>query len=281
MRSILIRRVAIVAFSLFVFGGAARAQVTAPSEVTISADGANGASLKGLLIKPPGAGPFPAVVALHGCGGLRDNAGKIRSREVDWYQRLVAAGYAVLFADSFGSRGLTSICATKKRTIYPRGRANDAAIAADWLAAQPFVDKTKIALIGWSHGGSTVLHTARTGFEPTTAEFKTAIAFYPGCRVPLERADFGIRLPLTIMIGAADDWTPPDPCRALAAKHKIHYVEYPDAYHGFDAPNSPARTVSGLAMTADGTGRAHVGTNPNARTAAIAKTMRILADAFK
>jgi poly(3-hydroxybutyrate) depolymerase len=31
--------------------------------------------LRGLLVKPEGSGPFPAVVALHGCGGLFDKQG--------------------------------------------------------------------------------------------------------------------------------------------------------------------------------------------------------------
>ena len=33
--------------------------------------GATPTALRGLLLRPSGAGPFPAVVALHGCSGLR------------------------------------------------------------------------------------------------------------------------------------------------------------------------------------------------------------------
>ena len=41
--------------------------------------------LAGILIKPQGNGPFPAVVLLHGCSGFED--GKIRSEA--WSNQLV------------------------------------------------------------------------------------------------------------------------------------------------------------------------------------------------
>ena len=38
-------------------------------------------------------------------------------------------------------------------------------------------------------------------------------------------------------MGAADDWTPPEPCRILGARAGVRYIEYPGAYHDFDAPD--------------------------------------------
>jgi dienelactone hydrolase len=46
-------------------------------------------------------------------------------------------------------------------------------------------------------------------------------------------------------------------------------VVYPGAYHEFDRPDFPLRALSGLAYSADGSGRAHVGTNHAAREDAI------------
>ena len=46
-------------------------------------------------------------------------------------------------------------------------------------------------------------------------------------------------------------------------------IVYPGAYHEFDRPDYPVRELSGLAYTADGSGRAHVGTNPAARADAL------------
>jgi dienelactone hydrolase len=269
------------------------AEVLALETVTFSELKSTGGDtiLSGYLVRPMGTKiPAPAVVALHGCGGLFTRNGQLNAREQDWAARWRTAGYAVLFPDSFGSRGQGSQCQSREREIVPRLRAQDAAAAADWLASQPFVDKAKLAAVGWSHGGSTVLWTVRTGFKPANAEFKTAIAFYPGCRVLAEqRARWTPRLPLTVLIGGADDWTPPEPCRDLDRRHGMagdktagwHYAEYPGAYHAFDAPNTPVQVRTGLAYSKSGDGRAHVGTDPVARAKAIDTVMKTLAEAFK
>lgn len=258
---------------------ASQAMAGAPERVSFPSNDATATPLTGFLYRPSGAGPFPAVVALHGCNGLLGAGGNPGKREADWAERLTAAGYAVLFPDSFNPRGVRQVCTVKQaeRPVQPRGRSFDAAGAADWLAAQPFIDKHRLALMGWSHGGSTVLWTVRSGAAPRLADFKTAVAFYPGCRVPLERAEWRPRLPLKILIGAVDDWTPPAPCRELAAKHGASYIEYPGAYHAFDTPNAPVRERKGLTFTANGSGVAHVGTNQPAREAAIREVMATFA----
>jgi len=81
-------------------------------------------------------------------------------------------------------------------------------------------------------------------------------------------------------MGSADDWTPPDPCRQLTAKHNFPMTEYAGAYHGFDAPDSPVRVRTGLATPPDGSGRAHVGTDPVARAAAIKEVLATFKTAF-
>jgi dienelactone hydrolase len=219
---------------------------------------------------------------MHGCGGIFDRAGNIHKRDIDWAERFTATGIAVLFPDSFNPRGVRQVCTLKEadRPVYPFGRSFDANGAADWLAAQPFIDKNRLGLIGWSHGGSTTLWSVRAGGVPKTVEFKAAIAFYPGCRILLERSKWQPRLPLKILMGTLDDWTPPQPCRDLAARHRIPMIEYPGAYHGFDAPNSPERILKGLTFTANGNGEAHIGTNPAARDASITEVMSTFKAAF-
>src|SRR5262249_32250032 len=61
-------------------------------------------TLNAILHRPAGAGPFPAVVALHGCAGLFGKDGGLAPRHADWAERLAAEGFIVLFPDSFGSR---------------------------------------------------------------------------------------------------------------------------------------------------------------------------------
>ena len=223
------------------------------------------------------AGP-PVVIAVHGCGGLFAQSGAMARREVDWAERLAGWGYAALFIDSFNPRGFRQVCtvAAAERPVTPLERAGDVMAALAWIAGEPSLDKSRVAMIGWSHGGSTTLWSVdhrRRG----AAQLKTAIAFYPGCRVPSESERWAPGLPLTILMGAADDWTPPAPCRALVSKHPaVRYIEYPDAVHGFDAPSSPRRTLTNLAIV----GQAQVGTDPAARAAAIAEVERILKDAL-
>jgi len=104
-------------------------------------------------------------------------------------------------------------------------------------------------------------------------DFRSAVAFYPGCRRAGEAA-WSARLPTLIMIGTADDWTPMTACEQMVAdargrSARATLISYPGAYHDFDRPNYPLRMVSGLAYTADGSGRAHVGTNAAARADAL------------
>jgi dienelactone hydrolase len=236
---------------------------------------------------------MPAIIALHGCGGLFRPNGELTRLTRDWAERWVRAGYVVVFPDSFGSRGLGPQCTVVDRKIVPRHRADDVNAVALWLARQPFVDARRMALVGWSNGGSTVLSALRpngqpVGVDPTLKsgsepgiEFKTAIAFYPGCRGFLAATTWVPRVPLTILIGSIDDWTPAEPCVALQSRANVRTIVYPDAYHGFDAPDVAVRVRTGLKYSVGGDGLAHVGTNPVARAAAIDEVMARLAMALK
>ena len=279
MPSKCLRALALLACLTNILGPAWAAE---PEKITFASNNSKATSLVGYLFRPIGAGPFPAVVALHGCGGLFTKNGRLQDRNVNWADHLTAAGIAVLFPDSFNPRGVSQLCTLKQaeRPVVPFGRSFDANGAADWLATQPFIDRTRLGLLGWSHGGSAVLWSVRGGVKPRIADFRTAIAFYPGCRVPFESSSWAPRLPLKILMGTADDWTPPQPCRDLAKKHNVPMIEYPGAYHAFDTPNSPVRVLKGLGMTADGSGRAHVGTDPAARAASIAEVMTTFKAAF-
>jgi dienelactone hydrolase len=89
-------------------------------------------------------------------------------------------------------------------------------------------------------------------------------------------------VPTLVLVGASDDWAPATACeqmvagaRGRSAQTKI--VVYPGAYAEFDHPNQPTRQLSGLAFSADGSGRAHSGTNPAARADAIKRVPEWLA----
>jgi len=242
-----------------------------------------GTTLHGVLFKPQGPGPFPSVVALHGCGGLVNRSGKIVQRFQDWGDRLSSAGLAVLFPDSFTTRGLSTQCRVRERSVRSaRERVADAQAARRWLLGQDWIAKNRVSLMGWANGGSASLWAARPQAVPRdgASDFRSVIAFYPGC-IRLSQAAWSARIPAMILIGRADDWTPAAACEQMVAgargrSARASIVVYPGAYHEFDRPDYPVRVLTGLARSADGSGRAHVGTNPAARDDAIRKVSQFL-----
>ncbi len=257
-------------------------KVTFPSE---DGDVTGGAPtmLDGYLFRPAGPGPFPAVVGMHGCGGLF-TAGRINARYADWGERLAALGYVVLLPDSFTSRGIREVCTKKDRSGFSahRERRRDADGALHWLQTQGMVQGDRVGLMGWSNGGSTVLATIG---PPTKKEknndFRVAIAFYPGCTSFVKKENWRPRLPLTIFIGEVDDWTPAAPCKELVARAtaqgcQADIVTFPNAYHGFDHPNLPLKTRKGLAYTVGGEGTAKIGTDPEGRAAVLESVPKLL-----
>ena len=120
--------------------------------------------LTGLFFTPdPSAGGFPAVIALHGCDGmystLASRRDKLTARHQAMADLLVAEGYAVLFPDSFNPRGRREVCTQPARdqTITQANRRLDVLGALEYLRSRPDIATNRVALLGWSHGGSAVL----------------------------------------------------------------------------------------------------------------------------
>lgn len=248
--------------------------VSAQSPRVVSFTSGDGTLIRGYLLRPSGGGRHPAVVALHGCGGsLNRSKTRLGKRHRAWGRTLVRSGYVVLFPDSFGSRGYGSLCRVRPRPVKHQHRRKDVAGARRWLAAQSYVKANRISVLGWSNGGSTALHVASS---KTGRKIHRVIAFYPGCRAMLRKLKRRPTAPLKIIMGAADNWTPPGPCIRLAKKWGIQLVLYKGAHHSFDTPNSKVRNRRGMAYSEDGSGTVTVGTNPRARKKAIGEVLRTL-----
>jgi dienelactone hydrolase len=217
--------------------------LAAPALVEVpSLDQAQGApvTLSGHWFPAEGAERRPAVVLLHGCGGLLDGKGRLGTRQVEYAALLNAEGWHALALDSLTSRGVKELCTLKtgQRPITQAHRRLDALGALQWLAAQPGVDATRLVLLGWSNGGSTVLAATNRGHRAVagaSVKPRAAVAFYPGCDAELARGYAGTS-PTLLLVGESDDWTPARPCVALAAAvgSGARTVVYPGAYHGFD-----------------------------------------------
>jgi dienelactone hydrolase len=263
--------------------------VTSPSRDDDLTGGAPTA-IDGWLMRPEGAGPFPAVVLLHGCAGLYTKTGnELAHRDREYAERFVKEGYVALLPDSFSARGASEICSHHERTIRPAYERNrDAYGALVWLEHQPFVRADRVGLLGWSNGGITVLAAVaqKTHSRPADLahDFRVAVAFYPDCRQTLSRQDWAPPVaPLHILIGEVDDWTPAGPCLTLVNEARangaiLDIVVYPGAYHDFDDPEMPVHVRHNVATTESGT--ATIGMNPAARADAIERVSRIFRDAL-
>jgi len=200
----------------------------------------------GYLVKPDGAGPFPAVVLLHGCSGL--SASFLRTPASSrWIEHLTNWGYAVLAFDSFAVRGGRPSCG-QDIEFY---RVADAFGALAFLTHRRDVDAKKISVFGFSSGGiaalSAVEQRDHEPFElPESLRFNAAVAFSPVCVT-----EGVMTAPALALVGELDDWSPVARCRFMVADSEgkgppIKLVVYPGAAHDFgDAALRPLRQMFG------------------------------------
>lgn len=230
--------------------------------LTFDADTVGGpaSNARAELSAPAMAGPFPAIVVLHGCDGVGRHARL-------WAQQLVAWRYVAIVVDSFRPRDITTVC-NHGMLVPPQLQALDAFNAADYLRRQPNVVGDRMGVIGFSHGGWAVLKAvlADLVWQAATKPFAAAVAFYPGCDPPHS----ALQTDTLILIGEADDWTPPDRCArwrdAVETNgHSVRMKTYPGALHSFDAPAMPHMHAGH-----------YIGRNPEAASDALAETRSFL-----
>lgn len=244
------------------------APLPAPQQVDIPASA--GLTLHAQLYKPDGLGPFPTVIALHGCGGLGSQSEPVLPRYRDWADELLKSGHAVLLPDSYGSRELGPQCRLKERRVLARReRVADVNASRQWLLQQPWVARDRISLIGWANGASAVLWAVRPQSlsRSTEPDFRSAVAFYPDCRVS-SGLGWSTRVPTLLLIGANDDVSSPLACRqvvdgARGRSALARIIVYPGASHDFDRADLPLRAIAGTDATMPEGG--HIGTDADAR----------------
>lgn len=195
------------------------------------------------LYLPPGNGPFPAVLVLHGCGGILDS-------HRSWATRLVGWGYAAVIVDSFGPRNQRRVC-DNVDSIPTIVRGLDAHNAATYLRTLPNIQADRIGIVGFSHGGGATFYAAideRVPRDRGGRPFQAAVAYYPPCSGGKNVEPFSTDV--LVLIGKDDTWTPADLCvKSAAARsnqaHPMIIKVYPGAMHDFDSGRSPTLSSSG------------------------------------
>jgi dienelactone hydrolase len=189
------------------------------------------------LFKPAGAGPFPAVVYMTGCGGIDSPAN--RAAQKTTADHLLAKGIAILIIDSFTPRNEPKgVCANlgnldgEKATQYATRGSNDALAAVAVLKAMPEIDVKHVFLAGFSLGGtSSLLATDTKNSASQGAGVAGVVAYYPFCYDGVDPS-----VPVLAVIGEKDDWTPAAKCQAVTGKSNFELVVYPGITHAFATP---------------------------------------------
>lgn len=204
--------------------------------------------IKASIVKPEGKGPFPALVFMHGCGGVNHYYFK-------WASLLKKWGFVSLIVDSLEPRGVDNVC-TQGTEPIPTTRLADALAGRNYLLKLPYVQKDKIGLIGWSHGGVVALLAALNitkGKLKFKGAFKAVIAFYPYCAKLKEKV--GLKSPLLVLIGDKDNWTPAHLCKTLkkdlSGTIKMTLKIYSGAFHCFDWEGLESTLIFGHMVKGD------------------------------
>jgi dienelactone hydrolase len=203
-----------------------------------------------LRIPTPGTARLPAIVLIHGSGG-------IGSSVEDWVPLLNGAGVATFVIDSFTGRGLVDVRNDQSQLGRLAGVV-DAYQALGVLAKHPRIDPRRIAVMGFSRGGQAALYASLKRFQrmhgPAGAAFAAYLPFYADCTTAyVDDADVGDG-PIRMFHGTADDWNPVAPCRVYVERLRkagkdVVLTEYPGASHVFDGAALKAPVKLGQAQT--------------------------------
>lgn len=206
-----------------------------------------------VVTKPPGPGPFPTAMLYHGCDGAKDNMHR-------WAAALVNNGWAAVIVDSNGPRDYTDfaswrlVCAGQ---LLPGSeRAGDLLVSMADAVRLPFVDAERMALIGMSHGGWSIMELMTMDLareRPTNltrlpapgaallAGVQATVLVYPWCGLAnhARHADWLSDASVLFILATADIVAPMFECEMIArgmkkAGQPVESIVYRGATHGFD-----------------------------------------------
>nr|AIF02527.1 alpha/beta hydrolase fold containing protein [uncultured marine group II/III euryarchaeote KM3_157_F12] len=177
-------------------------------------------------------GTVPCVVAIHGSRGWRPHHEEHIS---NWLE----AGIAVFRVHCFDSRQVNEIVEDQMMVTHAMMLC-DAFGALKLLSTHPLIDPERIAVTGWSLGGTVALYSAWSpiaeALAPDGERFSAHLPFYPAAHMRPEEQRWSDS-PIQVLHGEDDDYTPLELVVGLAdeANANIEVKSYPKAHHAFDS----------------------------------------------
>jgi dienelactone hydrolase len=199
---------------------------------------------------PPGKGPFPTIICIHGSSGLINPDGRMWKTASDWAEYLAGLGYATICVDSYTGRSINAMSDLQNK-MFVGQQPGDVLVALNEARKLSFVDKENLVLIGWSMGAWSIMDIfAMNPPEEIPANLKNvqdhplgglkaAVLFYPYCDPPAKAKGKGWTqdIPVLILMGGKDPLT--KACLEIVSilenkRRPVKAHVYPSAQHVFD-----------------------------------------------
>src|SRR5215468_7367950 len=203
-----------------------------------------------LRIPKPGSDRLPAVILIHGSGGVGTNVDT-------WAKEINSLGIVAFILDAFSGRGIVSTVSDQSQ-LDSLAMVIDAYRALALLAQHPRIDPERIAVMGFSKGAVPAVYSSNERFRrlynPANVEFAAHIGLYTPCNVQYRDDDKVTGAPIRLFHGIADDYVAIAPCRSYVERLKraganVVLTEYPDAFHAYDSTALPPSVLRPEAQT--------------------------------
>ncbi len=201
--------------------------------VTYPSPGGNSGTMRGYLVQPSGAGPFPSVVVIHENRGLNPYI-------EDVARRLATDGFLALAPDGLFPAGGYPGNDDDGRAL--QGKLDQGKLRTDMLNSARYVKEhalstKKLGAVGFCWGGGTVNWLAAT----LGADMQAGVPFYGAA--PDAAAAVAIKAPLLVQYAEKDErinamWPAFETAlKAAGVTYEKH--TYPGTQHGFHNNSTP------------------------------------------